>query len=82
MELPSGFCSYITSILKVRFEWKNFQISDMPLTTTLVALESISSNYEGWIDFDITNSALKWVGTMEWEMIKNKSKIIIHIIRA
>ena len=54
----------------------------MPLTTTLVALESISSNYEGWIDFDITNSALKWVGTMEWEMIKNKSKIIIHIIRA
>ena len=44
---------------------KIFQISDMPLTTTLVALESISSNYEGWIDFDITNSALKWVGTME-----------------
>jgi len=41
------------------------KISDMPLTTTLVALESISSNYEGWIDFDITNSALKWVGTME-----------------
>ena len=47
----------------------------MPLTTTLVALESISSNYEGWIDFDITNSALKWVGTMECEIIAQKSLI-------
>ena len=41
------------------------KISLNPLTTTLVALESIPSDYEGWIDFDITNSALKWVGTME-----------------
>ena len=54
---------------------KFFKVFDYDLRIDLAATVHVNPNFEGWLEMDITDTVLKWVGTMECEIIAQKSLI-------
>ena len=51
---------------------KFFKVFDYDLRIDLAATVHVNPSFEGWLEMDITDTVLKWVGTMECEIIAQK----------
>ena len=41
---------------------KPIQITDRPIESKLLSLKEIAANDEGWLNFDLKNPDMNWVG--------------------